>query len=68
MTKYYDLGFAEVEILEDYFKSTIKEGFVQIPSRNKLLLELAAKHFNNKPFVYTSNNIITYSINPKIYH
>ncbi|WP_298538559.1 hypothetical protein [uncultured Aquimarina sp.] len=68
MTEYYDLGFAKVEIQEDFLKNTIAEGFLVTPEHNKLLLEFVKKYFNNKPFVYISNRVNSYSVDPTIYH
>ncbi|MFD2561126.1 SpoIIAA family protein [Aquimarina rubra] len=68
MTKYYDLGFAKVEIQEDFLKNTITEGFLVKPEHNKLLLEFVRKYFNNKPFVYISNRVNSYSVDPTVYH
>ncbi|MBW1296781.1 STAS/SEC14 domain-containing protein [Aquimarina litoralis] len=68
MTKYYDLGFAKVEIHEDYLKNTISEGFLVLPEHNNLLLEFVTKYFSNKPFVYISNRINKYAVDPTVYH
>jgi len=68
MTEYYDLGFAKVEIKDDFLKNTIAEGFLVKPEHNKLLLEFVKKYFNNKPFVYISNRINSYSVDPTVYH
>ncbi|WP_299254590.1 hypothetical protein [uncultured Aquimarina sp.] len=68
MTEYYDLGFAKVEIEEDFLKNTITEGFLVKPEHNKLLLEFVKKHFNKKPFVYISNRVNSYSVDPTVYY
>ncbi|MHA7059388.1 hypothetical protein ACWGOQ_0019330 [Aquimarina sp. M1] len=68
MTKYYDLGFAKVEIQEDFLKNTIVEGFLVTPEHNKLLLEFVRKYFDNKPFVYISNRVNSYAVDPTVYH
>ncbi|SEK23221.1 hypothetical protein SAMN04487910_0027 [Aquimarina amphilecti] len=68
MSKRYDLGFAVVEIREDYLKNTISEGFLVMPKHNKLLLEFVTKYFKDTPFVYISNRINTYSVDPTVYH
>jgi len=68
MTKYYDLGFTKIEIQEDYIKSTINKDHLVTPDHNKLLMEFVKKYFYNKPFVYISNRINIYSIDPTIYH
>ncbi len=68
MTKYYDLGFTKIEIQVDYIKSTINEGHLVTPDHTKLLMEFVKKYFDNKPFVYISNRINSYSIDPTIYH
>ncbi|WP_108803026.1 STAS/SEC14 domain-containing protein [Aquimarina sp. Aq107] len=68
MSKHYDLGFALVEIREDYLKNTISEGFLVMPKHNKLLLEFVTKYFKDKPFVYISNRVNTYAVDPTVYH
>ncbi|GAA0724132.1 hypothetical protein GCM10009430_28350 [Aquimarina litoralis] len=68
MTKYYDLGFARVEIHQDYLKNTISEGFLVMPEHNNLLLEFVIKYFNNKSFIYISNRINNYAVDPTVYH
>lgn len=68
MIKRYDLGFTEVEVHKDYLINTISKGFVVMPEHNKLLLDFVHKHFFNKDFVYISNRIHSYSVNPTVYH
>ncbi|WP_378175815.1 STAS/SEC14 domain-containing protein [Aquimarina sp. SS2-1] len=68
MNKFYDLGFAKVEIQENLLINTIAEGFLVTPEHNKLLLEFVRKYFDNKPFVYISNRVNSYSVDPTVYH
>ena len=68
MIKYYDLGFTTVEVHQNYLTNTISSGFLVLPEHNKILLEFVNTHFNNRNFVYISNRIHSYSVNPTIYH
>lgn len=64
---HYDLGFSQVEIHEDYLKNTIQKGFIVTPEHNDLLVEFVQKHYKNQPFVYISNRIHSYSVDPTVY-
>ncbi|MBQ4821256.1 hypothetical protein [Aquimarina sp. MMG016] len=68
MNKHYDLGFAKVEIHDDYLINTISEGFVVMPEHNKILLDFVEEHFGDKHFIYISHRINSYSVNPTVYH
>ncbi|MDH7446836.1 hypothetical protein [Aquimarina sp. 2201CG14-23] len=68
MTKYYDLGFAKVEVQENYIKNTIEEGFLVMPKHNNLLIEFVTKYFSDIPFVYISNRVNVYYVDPMVYY
>jgi len=55
------------EITEDYLKNTIEEGFLVLPKHNSLLLEFVKKYFKDKPFVYISNRVNIYAVDPTVY-
>lgn len=63
----YDFGFCNVEIYDDYVKVVINEGETVSPEHNETLIELANAHFKNRPFVYITHRIYSYSVNPTIY-
>ena len=66
--KYLDLDYSEVFIFDDFIVKQIKEG-EHVDERHfdelKLLIET---HFKNKPLVYISNRIHSYSISPLVYN
>ena len=65
--KVYDLGFSHVEIYTNYLVNTIAEGFLVLPEHNDLLEAFAREHFQKKFFVYISNRINSYSVDPTVY-
>ncbi|NAS29901.1 hypothetical protein GTQ40_02855 [Flavobacteriaceae bacterium R38] len=67
MKKVYDFGFCVIEVYDDYIKNTVKEGVILQPEHNNILLDIVKEHFNNKPFVYITHRIHSYSVNPVIY-
>ncbi len=68
MVKHYDLGFTKVEVYNNYIVNTIAEGFLVMPRHNSILLDFVKEHFNNKDFIYVSNRINSYSVNPTVYY
>ncbi len=44
------------------------EGVNVSPDYNDALLQVAETYFKNKPFVYITHRINSYSVDPKIYH
>ncbi|GAA4272029.1 hypothetical protein U6A24_11005 [Aquimarina gracilis] len=67
MKKLYVLDFCRVEIHDDYMLSEINEGTVIQPKHADVVVVLVEKHFKNKPWVYISNRIHSYSVNPTVY-
>lgn len=63
----YSLYFCDVTIYKDYLKVVIKEGVTVLPEHNSVLLEMVEKHFKDKPFVYLTHRIHSYSVDPAIY-
>jgi len=39
-----------------------------MPKHNDLLIKVADTYFKNKPFVYITHRINSYSVDPKVYH
>ncbi len=68
MVKHYDLGFTKVEVYNNYIVNTIAEGFLVMPRHNSILLDFVKEHFSNKDFIYVSNRINSYSVNPTVYY
>ncbi len=63
----YNLSFCKAEIHKDYVLTIMKEGITVMPKYNELLLMLADQYYQNKPFVYISNRIHSYSVDPAIH-
>ncbi len=63
----YNLGFCQLDIYDDYTLAVMNEGITVSPEHNDVFLKVVEKHFQNKAFVYISNRINSYSVNPAIY-
>ncbi|MBW1296780.1 hypothetical protein [Aquimarina litoralis] len=63
----YHLDFGLVEIYTDYIKVTINEGITISPEHNNVLLDMVEKHYKNKPFLYLTHRVNSYSVDPTIY-
>lgn len=62
----YNLSFCDIEIYEDFVINTMKEGITAVPNYHSLLKIAVNQFFANKPFVYISNRINSYAIDPEI--
>jgi len=56
-----------MDIYENHAVTTINEGVIISPDQNKVFLQIVDKHYRNRPFVYISNRINSYSVNPIVY-
>ncbi|MFI2742884.1 hypothetical protein ACG2LH_09100 [Zhouia sp. PK063] len=61
------LDFGSFHIYENYAISYIDEGIDIILSNTIQIVELLAEHFENKPFIYISDRVHSYSIDPTVY-
>ncbi|MCT4630052.1 hypothetical protein [Winogradskyella sp.] len=59
--------FCDMMIYDNYIVTIIKEGVNITPDHNEILEEVAIMYFTDKPFVYISHRINSYSVDPKIY-
>ena len=64
---YYDLGYSEAFIFDEFIVNQIREGVTITPDHNLKLKEIIDRHFKNKPVVYISNRIFSYSVDPITY-
>lgn len=64
MIESYDLEFCTIEIYEDHTIAMMKEGVVVSPKHVQVFSKIVNKHYKNKPFVYISKRINSYSVNP----
>lgn len=54
-------------IYDNYLVVVMKEGVNITPKHNNVLVEVTKNHFSDKPFVYITHRINSYSVDPKIY-
>ena len=67
MAKVLKFDFCLMTLFDDYLVTNINEGFHLLPEHNQVLVEVAEAHYKNKPFVYITHRINSYSVDPKIY-
>jgi len=67
MFRYYDIGYSEVFIFDEFLVNQIKEGTTIVPKHNEKLKEVIDEHFKNRPVVYISNRVFSYSVDPITY-
>ncbi|MFC5044982.1 hypothetical protein ACFSTE_20840 [Aquimarina hainanensis] len=63
----YNFDFCAAEIHSDYIKTIINEGATIVPEHNKILKQVVDLHFQDKPFVYITHRVNSYSVNPTVY-
>lgn len=59
--------FCDMSIYNNYLVVIMKEGVNITPKHNSVLIEVTKNHFSDKPFVYITHRIHSYSVDPKIY-
>lgn len=59
--------FCEMQIYDNYLVVVMNEGVTVTPDHNQVLLNVSDTYFNNRNFVYITNRIHSYSVNPSIY-
>lgn len=67
MNQYLEFDFCNITIFDSYIIVIIKEGINVTPDRNNTLIDITETYFSNKSFVYISNRINSYSVDPKVY-
>jgi len=67
MAKVLKFDFCLMTLYEKYLITNINEGVNLLPEHNDVLVEVAETYFKNKPFVYITHRINSYSVHPKIY-
>ncbi|WP_417874765.1 hypothetical protein [Xanthomarina gelatinilytica] len=67
MSNIISLPFGTVSMHDHYMVSVMNEGITVSPEINSVLEELAAKHFQDKKFVYITHRVNSYSVDPNIY-
>lgn len=67
MPKVLKFEFCLMTIYDRYLVTNINEGFHLLPKHNKILVDIAISHFKDRPFIYITHRINSYSVDPKIY-
>ncbi|WP_040279758.1 hypothetical protein [Psychroserpens damuponensis] len=67
MTNKITLDFCEIHIYEYYMIVTMNTGITVTAHHNNSLKEIANIHFKNRPFVYITHRINSYSVDPAVY-
>lgn len=62
------LEFCHVSIFDNYIVVVMNEGVNLSPSDNYILLDIANDYFKDKPFVYITHRVNSYSVDPQIYY
>lgn len=62
-----DLGFCTISFYEHYMVAVMNEGVNVGKDENEVLIQYAKDYYKNKQFVYITNRINSYSVNPNIY-
>lgn len=66
MTK-LDFFFGEIFVHDNYIIAVMKEGITVTPDLNDVLFDIVTTYFHSKPFVYITNRINSYAVDPAIY-
>ncbi len=59
--------FCKMSIYNNYVVVVMNEGVNITPEHNTVLIEVTETYFLDKPFVYITHRINSYSVDPKIY-
>jgi len=59
--------FCTLYIYSNYLIGVINEGVTINPSHNKILVNVVDTYYREKKFVYITNRVNSYSVNPAIY-
>ncbi|WP_055446128.1 hypothetical protein [Lacinutrix mariniflava] len=62
-----NLDFCSLELFNNYVICIVNEGVTICKKNSDKQTEFILNHFQNKPFVYITNRINSYSVNPLIY-
>jgi len=63
----YNLEFCDIEVYVDHAIVVIHEGVTTTPNNLKIFQKLIDIHYKNKPFVYISHRLHSFSIDPSIH-
>ncbi|OIQ23749.1 hypothetical protein [Lacinutrix sp. MedPE-SW] len=61
------LAFVDISFFENYFIGSFKEGELVTKEKTETITKLALDFYKSKPFVYISNRVNSYAVDPSIY-
>jgi hypothetical protein len=64
---YYNLGYAEVYIYQNYLISKTNEGEAVLVKHKAVYEKIIKDHFEGRNMVYISNRLHSYAVDPMIY-
>ncbi len=67
MTDKLTFDFCEMHIYDNYMVVTMNDGVTIGVEHNKTLINVADTYYKNKPFVYITHRINSYSVDPAVY-
>ena len=67
MKEILNFKFGQMTIFNNYVVTVMKEGINVTPDYNEDLIKVTNTYFIDKPFVYITHRINSYSVDPKIY-
>lgn len=59
--------FCDMHIYDNYLIVIMKEGITITPAHNQILVNVAETYFNPRRFVYISNRLNSYAVDPSVY-
>lgn len=62
-----ELEFCKIRFFEDYVICNVNEGITLCTEKSNEITVFILNHFQNKPFVYITERIHSYSVDPSIY-
>ncbi|NRB82866.1 MAG: hypothetical protein HRU49_03685 [Winogradskyella sp.] len=60
--------FCDMTIYDNYVVNVMKEGVNLTPEYNAVLVDVAETYYSDKPFIYITHRLNSYSVDPKIYY
>lgn len=67
MAKVLKFDFCLMTLYENYLIAQVNEGFHLLPKHNEVLLDVAESYYKDRSFVYITERINSYSVDPQIY-
>ena len=60
--------FCDMTIYDNYVVNVMKEGVNLTPEYIAVLVDVAETYYSDKPFIYITHRLNSYSVDPKIYY